>query len=353
MNHFVIDGERMKYPNTGLYHYCLHLINAMASQVHSGEEILEVYTSTHVKKELPATTSLLAQHAWHKVIFPNYSNIKVWHCTNQGSDYFPRRLKSKKILTIHDLNFLEEKKERPAKIRHLLNKIQQRIDNADHLIAISACTAELVKSHLNIGDKKISVIYNGCNITEHINTTKPTIAPKGEFIFTIGTIMAKKNFHVLPAILKERDLTLVISGMISDPYYKELIEKEARKHGVKERILFTGPVSENDKQWYYANCKAFVFPSLTEGFGLPVIEAMHFGKPVILSTLTALPEIGGDAAYYFQDFDAENMQQAFQRSMDHFYSHPEQEGLIKRRSSLFSWTEAARRHLDIYRSLSS
>jgi glycosyltransferase involved in cell wall biosynthesis len=351
MKHFVIDGERMKYPNTGLYHYCLHLINAMAAQVMSGEETLGVYTRSGMKQQLPASTRILPQHDWHKVFFPNYSNINIWHCTNQGSDYFPMRLASKKILTIHDLNFLEEKKGRPGKIRHILQKIQRRINNADHLIAISAFTANLVKAHLDIQDKEISVVYNGCNITDHIPTTKPSISPTGDFIFTIGTVMAKKNFHVLPVLLKDNDLTLVIAGMISDPDYKQLIEKEAKSHGVSERVMFTGPVSETDKQWYYSNCTAFVFPSLTEGFGLPVIEAMYFSKPVILSKLTALPEIGGDIAYYFDDFDPDKMREGFQQAMDHFYSHPEWKGLSKDRAALFSWKESARQHLEIYRSL--
>ena len=72
----------------------------------------------------------------------------------------------------------------------------------------------------------------------------------------------------------------MIAGVTHQPWYQRKIEEEAKRLGVTERVIFTGAISENDKYWYYQNCTAFVFPSIAEGFGLPVIEAMYFGKPV-------------------------------------------------------------------------
>ena len=95
--------------------------------------------------------------------------------------------------------------------------------------------------------------------------------------------MRKKNFHVLPRILKGNDYRLVIAGNISSNSYCAEILEQAREWGVESRVTITGPVSEPVKQWYLQNCDAFVFPSIAEGFGLPVIEAMRYGKPIFTS----------------------------------------------------------------------
>ena len=174
--------------------------------------------------------------------------------------------------------------------------------------------------------------------------------PAAPFLFTIGTIMEKKNFHVLPALLAGNDRKLVIAGITQSEAYKKRIIEEAVKHGVEQRLIFTGPISENDKQWYLKNCEAFVFPSLTEGFGLPVVEAMHFGVPIFLSRFTSLPEIGGDVCYYFSSFEKEAMQYAIQKGLDH-YNTTDAKNSIRKRAAMFSWKDAAAQYLEVYRSL--
>ena len=162
--------------------------------------------------------------------------------------------------------------------------------------------------------------------------------------------MEKKNFHVLPALLAGNNFILVIAGITKSKSYRLEILKEAARYGVEKRVVFTGPVSENDKQWYYKNCEAFVFPSLAEGFGLPVLEAMYFGKPVFLSTYTSLPEIGGDVSYYFQSFDKEDMQLTLKQGLQNYKAPGVSERIIERAAS-FSWKESAMKYLDVYRSL--
>jgi glycosyltransferase involved in cell wall biosynthesis len=115
-------------------------------------------------------------------------------------------------------------------------------------------------------------------------------------------------------------------------------------------LIFTGAISENDKQWYYANCNAFVFPSLSEGFGLPLVEAMHFGKPIFISNATSLPEIAGDAAYIFPDFDPQHMQAMLEAGMKDFTANNRAEKVMAR-AALFNWDEAAQAYLNIYQQL--
>ena len=93
-----------------------------------------------------------------------------------------------------------------------------------------------------------------------------------------------------------------------------------------------------------------MFPSYAEGFGLPVIEAMQYGKPVFLSTSTCLPEIGGPDAYYFENFEAAYMQEQFKACMKHYQETNHQEK-IRTRASQFTWQNAASQYMDVYKSL--
>jgi glycosyltransferase involved in cell wall biosynthesis len=117
--------------------------------------------------------------------------------------------------------------------------------------------------------------------------------------------------------------------------------------------LTAGPVmlySEADKAWYLHHCLAFMLPSLAEGFGAPVVEAMKFGKPLFLSNRTSLPEIGSDVAFYFNNFDPEHMHQVFYDGMFAY----QQNGLEKKiiaRGNDFNWEEKAKEYINIYRSL--
>ena len=134
------------------------------------------------------------------------------------------------------------------------------------------------------------------------------ILPNAPFLFTIGTIVDKKNFHVLPCLLAGNNKKLIIAGITQSEDYKHKIIDEAKRWNVLDRLFFTGTVNENDKQWYIKHCEAFVFPSLAEGFGLPVVEAMYFGKPVIISNLSSLPEVGGRCSLLFQQLRSAEMQ---------------------------------------------
>lgn len=126
--------------------------------------------------------------------------------------------------------------------------------------------------------------------------------------------------------------------------------QKAKKWGIVDRVTLTGPVSESEKTWYLQHCMAFVHPSLAEGFGFPVIEAMTFGKPVFMSDRTALPEIGGDAAFYFSSFEDDYMQQVFSQGMQRYNSNGMSEK-IKKRSETFKWEKSAAEYFQVYKSL--
>lgn len=349
MNRILFDCERLKHPNTGLYTFCESLGKALIKNTTADQKIA-AYVPASSLGIFGAQTEYIIQKPWHKLFIPGSSNFDVWHSSNQVSRYYPLSKQVKVILTIHDLNFLIEKQHRPNRVKKHLQQIQQRIKRASAIVCISQFVAEQVKQHLDVTTKPISVIYNGCTIADYPSFENPNYRPTADFLFSIGTLLPKKNFHVLPALLKENDYELIIAGNLSDPDYVAKIKAEADELGVLNRLKIVGNISDEERSWYYRNCKAFLFPSIAEGFGLPVIEAMHYGKPVFLSTHTSLPEIGSDAAYYFESFEALDMQQTFKTGLEDFTSGTM--GLkAKARAADFNWDETAKSYLELYTSL--
>ncbi len=345
----LIDCERTRHVHSGLYHYCHRLGLALLQVADPLRETLNFYAPRSSFGFLGETGRYVAQRPYHKLFRGDIDDYDVWHCTYQTSRYGPPTRAVRTVLTIHDLNFLIERRDEPAKIDKYLRRVQAHVDLASHIVCVSEYTRRTVLSHLRTDGKPVDVIYNGCNIGGFSEFYTPTYRPSRPFLFAIGTVVPKKNFHVLPTLLVGNDYELVIAG-ISDHGYSTEIDRMARMHGVRSRVSLIGAVSEQEKHWYYKNCLAFTFPSLAEGFGLPVIEAMYYGKPVFASRNTSLPEIGGDAAYYFDAFDGEAMRNAFARGMAD-YERERPMARIKRHAQRFSWHEAAAAYLDIYRSL--
>jgi len=268
----------------------------------------------------------------------------LWHATHQDSRYFPRN-RPHEILTLHDLNFLYE--DIPESLKNkIFKRVQIRIHRASHLAFISNFTRSEVERHFDLGDATVQTIYNGVCIDQHAIPEKPAEVTFSNYLFTIGTVVPKKNFEVLIDFIKESGENLVIAGSTFHPYAKAMMAR-IQNEGLSEKIILIGAVSEEKKKWLYQNCKAFVFPSLLEGFGLPVAEAMHYGKPLFLSNKTSLPEIGGTNASYFETFDSKIMAEVYFSGMNSFTAEKSEE--LKSRAKIFSWENAAKAYFDLYR----
>lgn len=352
LRNIVIDCERMKYPYTGLHEYCLRLSKAIFQLKENINADLFFYTPKNEIDFLGNNASYIKQKSFHKFYNPHTKQASIWHTTYQGSMYFPKTKKTKKVLTIHDLNFLYDIQKSQKKKKKYLDLLQKKIDQASYITAISNFTLQEIRKHLKTDNIPVRVIYNGCDcLTDYKQTQPETINTKTPFLFTIGTIARKKNFHVLPALLVGNDFRLIIAGIIQEKEYYDHILSEAQKHNVSERVIFTGPITNAEKYWYYNHAAMFLFPSLSEGFGIPVVEAMSQGTPVLTSTFTALPEIAGDSGYYFNSFEPDDMQSVLMQSLNDFNSNPIKKYHLIERSKKFNWQDAAFQYIDIYNSL--
>lgn len=349
MKQVLVDMHRLKYnPYNGLYSVCINLGKALAKTHPEGMEL-----NYYLPKKDFGIFGPEAKYTQHRSIDKYYKfgtgKYDLWHITTQLSWYRPFNKHTKVLYTLYDFSYLIEDAANVDRNQRLLKQTQKRIDRADYITGISQFAIDEAAKHLNLGNKPTKAIQLGCTVSTFPGFDTPKYRPAKPFLFTIGLVQPRKNFHVLPPLLLDNEYELVIAGLNEFEYGKEIVEA-AKKFGVEDRVKLIGPASEEEKDWYYRHCEAFLFPSYAEGFGLPVIEAMHHGKPVFISDKTSLPEVGGDAAWYFRNFDPDYMRQVFKEGMKEYaLTNPSEK--IKQQAAKFNWDTCAAEYIDVYKQM--
>lgn len=279
----------------------------------------------------------------------------------------PRKSKHyKSVVTIHDLAFAKFKgicTYNNIIIQGLFAKKSCR--KADKIIAISESTKRDIQELYRIKEDKIDVIYNGespyvfsrekMGTPEHKELCAKFHIEKDYLLF-VGAIEPRKNiFNMVEAFdkYKERsgsDIKFVIAGGVgwkTEPIFQKI--EQSRYH---DDIILTGYVSNEEKENLYRNAKALFFVSLYEGFGLPILEALSLGVPVITSNVSSMPEVGGDCCYYVQDpMDTEEIWNVLDKTMQDVDGGKVDRQALIERSEKFSMSECAKETLEIFRSV--
>jgi len=290
-------------------------------------------------------------HTYHrKKVFAIRKKYDLWHSLNQNSKVEPYH-SIPYVLTIHDVIFMEEGLMSENEIEEKIKRLQQKIDRSSAIVYISEYAKSSTHKYFKIPENtREFVIYNGnpVDVKEDLSAVTPPAGIKKPYLFSLGQFMEKKNFHTLIGMLAYLDGYQLVIGGNHNHSYKRVIEEEIKKHQLEDRVFFPGKISEDEKHYYLQNCAAFVFPSLHEGFGMPPIEAMAYGKPVFLANRTSLPEIGGEFAFYWDHFDAEYMAQVVKTGLKNFSNNPEFAEKVKAHVSKFDWSNTAREYLKVY-----
>lgn len=345
-----IDFHYLKNLNKGFGQFSLHLGEKMAEQPH--EDInLTYYAPFKFKNRFGKQIKHKTSFDFHRY-FSFKKEYDVWHSVTHLSKVEPHDNNNSKLLfTIHDALFTLF--DRPHhQIKDRFDSLQSKINKASGLVYISEFTKNNIQEKFDIPNHvKEYVIYNG-NPCEGISAIK---SEKYNFpyLLSIGEFRGYKNQESLIPMLQflNSETRLIFVGRCSKKQ-KEKIEALAKKHQVSDRIIIKGTVSEKEKITLYSNATALLHPSLAEGFGLPVVEAMTFGVPVIISNKTSLPEVGGDVASYWNHYDAEYMAKIVQKALDDYKSNPEKKSLqLKAQAAKFSWEKAAKQYIDVYNEL--
>ena len=354
-NKILLDLERLRYPNSGLANVFRNLakgISLLAPELNVSYFGIE----KEIKKISPLIRIVLYKE-WHRYLEFFSKGFDIIHVSHQLSRYFQKPYKhTQKILTLHDLNFLYEDISE-YKRHKLLNRVNTNLGHTDYLVCISEFVKQDVLQNaalLHLDNlKEITVIHNGISFPENKSyplNEKFTFLKNRPYLLNIGVLFNKKNqkslIEALP-FLKE-DLVLVSSEK-KEPYATEVMNT-IRLLGLENRVHFFSNISENEKYALLQHCEALCQPSLAEGFGIPPIEAMAFGKPIFLSTYTSLPEIGGDVAFYFESFNPQAMAHTIEQGLKTYYNptlnYPSR---LKERAHQFSYLTMAKEYINLYK----
>lgn len=287
----------------------------------------------HFSKEMKHDHSLLPK-------------VDLWHSVNQNQLIQRIDGDTRFVFTIHDLNWLHEKGW-ISRIKHRW-QIKQMIRKADAITVISQFVGEEVNQNFDMQGKPIQVVYDAVERIDQKPQQQPAFATGRPFFFTIGQIRKKKNFHLLVDVMKEfPDTDLYICGDDHFDYAKE-IRDSIKKAGLTN-VFLTGNISDAERVWLYAHCQAFLFPSQGEGFGLPVIEAMQFGRAVFVAPFTCLPEIAGDHAFVWKDIKIETMVQGMKEVLPDFYKDANRIAAMKEYAFSFNYEQHIAHYVELYR----
>jgi len=271
--------------------------------------------------------------------------IDLFHGLNQR---LPVAHCRRRVATFHDLFVMTGDYSSAEFRRRFSLQAREAASRADIVIAVSAFTAGQVRDLLGVEQTRIRVIPHGVHV--------PPVSPAGErekIVLHVGAIQERKNIARLVRAFRAMppEWELVLAG--SSGYGAEKIMAEIAQSPVRERIKLAGYVSAGVLHGLYAKASIFAFPSLDEGFGIPVLEAMAWGLPVITSNRSALPEAAGNAALCIDPLSEDELAAALC-----LLAHNEQErGRLIRsgagRAKTFSWEKSARATLAVYEELAS
>ena len=334
--------------------------------VQKGEDHCLTETANFKIIEVPGITYA----DWEQIFLPIYvkkQKVDVLHCTSNTAPVF---CSAPTIITLHDIIFLENKTSKD----HLFNLYQElgrvyrkyvvpiNLKNTKRIITVSNFERKRISESLKIGTEKISMIYNafGKHFFKHedqnkIEELRVKYNLPQQYIFYLGNTDPKKNmFSTLKAYAKyvdnsENKLPLLIADV--EAKNLDLILDMAGLNDYRQYIQLTGYIHNNDLPFIYAAAHVFLYPSLRESFGMPMLESMACGTPVITSNTSALPEIAGDAALLVNPANENEIAKAIQETLSNINLREQmiEKGLQRIRS--FNWNLSATNLLGIYQTI--
>lgn len=353
MKHVFLESHNIKNQFNGFGQFNYHLIKGLYhAQIEDFKMTLHAKNTSPLKNEFGNYFNYKTYKSiTRKPLFRIRKKYNVWHCLNQNIKIEPYH-DIPYILTVHDVNFINEVSKN---MNHKVNlRFKEKLNRSHAITYISEYAKASTHKYFDVPNVPEYVIYNGNPITDILDyITNINTVTNRPYLFFIGGLTKRKNPHTLVQMLEHLpDYDLVLAGDTSDNYVSTILQDAITKTNTKNRVHIIGKINKEEKQFYLQNCAAFVFPSLLEGFGIPPIEAMRFGKPVFLSNLTSLPEIGGDHAFYWDHFEPKYMASIFEEGMHQFETDKEsfKEEYVSRALS-FNWDQTALQYADVYRSL--
>lgn len=370
-----LDAIPLTEPLTGVGHYTLELARALA-RASIADEFELAYPSTYPpldlfgKDKAPPPANLKASRVhvgpvgrhWWSVGLPRYvtrRGLQLFHGTNYDAPLWGR---CATVLTIHDL----------STFTHSETHVARRAWRARRRMPVMARAATLVITPTEVvrreamelldlrAEKVFAVpeaaraVFRPLSFEATARTRQRLGVGDDEFLLAVGTIEPRKNLRALVRAFElvarapatSGNLRLVIvggAGWLSDPLFAEVAAS-----AYQDRVIFTGYVDDEDLRALYSACRLFIYPSLYEGFGLPVVEAMQCGAPVVASRIPVLTETAGDAALFVNPDSPQDIARGITGLLESEEARRRLSDAGLKRAAEFSWERAARMTLDAY-----
>jgi glycosyltransferase involved in cell wall biosynthesis len=359
-----IDARLVYYSQAGIGQYILHLVDGLARIDRENEYVL-----LQSRKD---DTTILEQ--------PNFRRISLWTPSHHRLERYsmnvelmrlgldvlhspdfipPHRPSCKSVITVHDLAFLLYPHFLTKESARYYGHIDQAVRWTDHIISVSESTKRDTMQHLGVPEDKITVVYEAANpIFRQIDREEARAHVRdrhgvdGPFVLFVSTIEPRKN---VPTLLRaiwqlhecyKEDVRLVLAGgkgwLFEDAF---ALVDELKLDG---RVHFLGRVSSEDLLHLYNAAEMLAHPAFYEGFGLPPLEAMACGLPVIVSNVASLPEVVGDAGLLIDPHDVDELTVGMWRVLNDGELREDLHAKGLRQADRFSWDRAARETLAIY-----
>lgn len=366
------DGKRATQNFTGLGNYSRYIIELLAKNFPNNQYL--VYSpkkpgNTRAEEllQFPAVTFKHPLAGYFKSLWRSWGivrdlqndQINLYHGLSNEIPFGIKKSGIPSVVTVHDLIFLRYPQYYPWFDRQIYKfKFRYACQNADKIIAISEQTKRDIIRYFNIADDRIEVIYQNCQPAFQHSCTdqekeqiRNSYSLPAKYLLSVGTIESRKNLLLITKALKNitPEVQLVVIGR-ETPYTEKVKRYIADKH-LEHRVRFLKNVPAEHLPGIYQQAEIFIYPSEFEGFGIPVLEALHSGVPVIAATGSCLEEAGGPGSLYVHPGDEAGLTRAIQQVLDN--PAKKQEMILAGTKHLRQFSDAhiAKKIIDLYQKI--
>jgi glycosyltransferase involved in cell wall biosynthesis len=324
------DAKRVVQNNTGLGNYSRYIVDILSRHYRDNNYILfapkkrendrlsKILSRSNISFVFPTGIAKRFSGLWRlfgvkKAI--KKQEIRIFHGLSNELPIGIKNRGVKTVVTIHDLIFLRYPQYYKWIDRMIYRlKFKYACQKADRIIAVSKCTKRDIISFFHIDEEKIAVVYQGCHPNFRLRVAdenKAAIAAKyslpPRFILFVGSIEARKNLLLVVKALTRLPDEIPLVAVGRSTRYQSEVERYAEKAGIRSRVKLLNNVPFEDLPAIYQSAALFVYPSLFEGFGIPIIEALSSEVPVIAATGSCLEEAGGVGSIYVSPTDEDEL----------------------------------------------